>query len=407
MKNLVLLTTYFPFGTKEPFLETEIFFLSKKFDIIYVIATKPDSLIRREVPNNLIVLTYPKQNIFLKSIIVLIKHGFSTVKYIFHDIHHVTQNQNSLLLARILKLAKHIIKAFLIMDFITKSIPLKIDQYLIYSYWFNSAALTAGLLKKKHSNFTAISRLHRWDLYSENNNYNYLPLQQTKAILLDKCFFISDQGKRYFENKYGILPSYFVSKLGVMKQTNVVLEPLDCRFHIVSCSYLHPGKRVNYIIEALALIDELDLHWTHIGGGDLFEELNAYADAKIGLKRNISFKFTNNYSKQEVLEFYKENYIHLFINTSISEGLPVAIMEAMSFAIPVIATDVGGTSEIVNETCGLLIDKNCSHDDIKRGIMNIYSNYATYPYRKNAFYNWLNNFNAEINYSRFSDQILS
>ena len=38
--------------------------------------------------------------------------------------------------------------------------------------------------------------------------------------------------------------------------------------------------------------------------------------------------------------------------------MPFSIVEAISFGIPVIATDVGGTNEIVNQTTGILIDKN-------------------------------------------------
>lgn len=406
MKKLVLLTTSFPFGSKEPFLETEILFLSGKFETIYLIATKPDSFTKREVPKNARVIAFPNNKILFKSLIVFVKHGLSIIKCIACDMPYIIQNADNHFFVRFLELGKHSIKAFLIMDFITKIIPIQPAQYLIYSYWFNSAALTAGLLKKKHSSLTTISRLHGWDLYSENHKSNYLPLQQKKATLLDKCFFISDQGKRYFEGKYGLLPSLSIAKLGVMRQADFTLQPSDGKFHIVSCSYLNRIKRVELIIETLAIIDEIDIRWTHIGGGDLFEELNTLADNKLALKGNISYKFTNNYSKKEVIEFYKENYVHIFINTSISEGIPVAIMEAMSFSIPVIATDVGGTSEIVNETCGVLLDKNCNHNDIKHEILKLYSNYDAYPYRKNALINWANNFNAEINYSRFIDQII-
>jgi len=48
--------------------------------------------------------------------------------------------------------------------------------------------------------------------------------------------------------------------------------------------------------------------------------------------------------------------LDITLSTSISEGLPNAIMEAMSAGIPVVATDVGGVSELVhhNET-GFLV----------------------------------------------------
>lgn len=43
---------------------------------------------------------------------------------------------------------------------------------------------------------------------------------------------------------------------------------------------------------------------------------------------------------------------------SLSEGIPVSIMEAISFGIPIIATNVGGNAEIVNDETGVLIPVN-------------------------------------------------
>ncbi|MFR4320263.1 MAG: glycosyltransferase [Blautia massiliensis (ex Durand et al. 2017)] len=37
------------------------------------------------------------------------------------------------------------------------------------------------------------------------------------------------------------------------------------------------------------------------------------------------------------------------MNVSSSEGIPVSIMEATSFGIPGIATDAGGTKEIIRD----------------------------------------------------------
>jgi glycosyltransferase involved in cell wall biosynthesis len=47
----------------------------------------------------------------------------------------------------------------------------------------------------------------------------------------------------------------------------------------------------------------------------------------------------------------------IFVNPSYSEGLPTSVMEAASVGLPVIATDVGGTREIVEHgTTGLLVE---------------------------------------------------
>ncbi len=48
----------------------------------------------------------------------------------------------------------------------------------------------------------------------------------------------------------------------------------------------------------------------------------------------------------------------LFVNLSSTEALSFAIIEALSHGIPVVATDVGGTSDIINENtaCGTLVE---------------------------------------------------
>lgn len=72
--------------------------------------------------------------------------------------------------------------------------------------------------------------------------------------------------------------------------------------------------------------------------------------SKFNLETNISFVgFSTNISK-----FLEKNDI--FIMTSHYEGLPISIIEAMSYGLPVIGSDVGGNSElIVNNINGYLI----------------------------------------------------
>jgi L-malate glycosyltransferase len=45
----------------------------------------------------------------------------------------------------------------------------------------------------------------------------------------------------------------------------------------------------------------------------------------------------------------------VYVNSSISEGVSLTILEAMAAGLPVIATRVGGTPEVVDDTCGLLV----------------------------------------------------
>lgn len=48
----------------------------------------------------------------------------------------------------------------------------------------------------------------------------------------------------------------------------------------------------------------------------------------------------------------------IFILISKHEGLPITILEAMSAGLPIIASNVGGISEEIDETCGILVENN-------------------------------------------------
>jgi glycosyltransferase involved in cell wall biosynthesis len=77
-------------------------------------------------------------------------------------------------------------------------------------------------------------------------------------------------------------------------------------------------------------------------------------------------------------------------------------MEAMSFSIPVIGTNVGGVAEIIdNGKNGYLLSANPEVKEIIDALTRLYNlDEAAYlDLRRNAYQTWQNKFNAEANYS--------
>lgn len=104
----------------------------------------------------------------------------------------------------------------------------------------------------------------------------------------------------------------------------------------------------------------------------------------------------------------KESY-NVFINVSSSEGVPVSIMEAMSFGKLIVATDVGGTKEIVDDGLnGFLLPCEFEVKQLVNTLTKIYK-MSEEQYKKMCICSrkmWETKANAEKNYSDFVKSIM-
>ena len=120
----------------------------------------------------------------------------------------------------------------------------------------------------------------------------------------------------------------------------------------------------------------------------------------------IISNFKGQISNDMVRDFYKTSNCNLFLQVSTSEGIPVSIMEALSFGIPIMATNVGGVGEILSgEGYSIILDRNLDEkilaENIKKLILLPQENIA--QMRLLARKEWEANWNGEINYSNFAN----
>lgn len=282
------------------------------------------------------------------------------------------------------------------------------DKITFYSYWLDAKALSMIELSQYYDNSIAISRAHRIDLYDYATKNKYQVYRKRLAKYLDRIFFISQDGLDYFKNHYFDYNNLELSRLGTrdVATASRISHKINKQLIIVSCSGLSPVKRIHLIIEALEKVNDIPIIWYHLGDGILKNTLMQQAE-KLG--QNIKVEFLGNKSNEEVLKFYSENDLSVFINVSDSEGLPVSIMEAISFGLPIIATNVGGTNEIVkNEYNGYLLHKDFKETELIQAIYQLmqltdieYQNYCS-----NSRKLWEKDFNSSVNYSQFIDRII-
>lgn len=397
-KNLVLITAGFPFGTGETFLENEIGYITDSFNEVTIIAQDTQSKTQRNVADKCKLLRYDKQISALQKLLGL----FVIFNPLFWQEIRIIQNvyQKKISVGIIKTMLISLYQARKLKKYIQRNIRISEDT-VFYSYWCDDAALALALLKQKYPQLKVISRIHRWDIYFEESKINYLPFRHFISSRLTIAS-ISKDGLNYAKNTWKVnVSSFILSRLGIIARFPKI-ENRNNVFTIVSCSNIIPVKRVDLIANALSTITDSPIQWIHFGDGILMEDLKKQIQS---LPSNIEVKLLGRVSNPQIHKAYHELKPHLFINVSSSEGIPVSIMEAMSFGIPVIATDVGGNSEIVNNENGLLLSANPSPAEITNAITHFMKmdedSYLTYS--KNSFLTWQEKYNAEKNYREFAN----
>jgi len=118
--------------------------------------------------------------------------------------------------------------------------------------------------------------------------------------------------------------------------------PLATRLNIVTVGRLVPWKQIDRLIEALAQIDGAGL--VIVGDGPERSRLEDLARAN---NLNDRVYFAGQKSREETYGLMAA--CDIFVLNSSYEGFPHVVLEAMFAGLPVVATAVGGTPELVRD----------------------------------------------------------
>ena len=408
MKKLLVLAKEFPYGKYEQYMETEERYYTR-FDKVWIAALdlrEKTVRSRRDLQSKaeVIPVWYISRIFYHLNCLTIMTDG-NLYKEIFElkRTHRLTKQ-------RVMNLLYYLSKAHHEARVIDKVLKKESkNDFLIYSYRFEYQPYVALLLKKKWGNkLKIVCRAHGYDLYEERNINNYIPMRRVLLNEVDYVFPCSYYGVKYIKNKYQIGKAQVdVRYLGTVDHGEKVFSSGKKPLSILSCSNILKVKRIDKIIDALSLMKDIPIEWIHFGDGELMDEIREYARDK--LSSNIKVSFAGNISNTELMKRYAAKDFYVFLNVSSSEGLPVSIMEAMSFGIPCIATDVGGTGEIVNNDDGILMSKDATPGEIAEAIRSVYNmkedDYQALRHDARRF--WENHFDANHNYNDFLEELTS
>jgi glycosyltransferase involved in cell wall biosynthesis len=137
-----------------------------------------------------------------------------------------------------------------------------------------------------------------------------------------------------------------------------ILEFCKNGFTIGAIGRLSAEKGFNYLIEAVEILisKNIEVRLAILGEGGQRKYLERKI-AELGIDARVMLPGYVNNAKKYLPHF------NVFVLSSLTEGLPIAVLEAMQAEIPIIATRVGGLSLVLeNGKAGILVDSRSSNE---------------------------------------------
>ena len=195
-------------------------------------------------------------------------------------------------------------------------------------------------------------RIHASEFITTCTNFN-----KNFILNLDKKF-----SKKVFLNYHGLNTDQFKAVPWTFENT----DPL-C---FVSVGRLVGKKGYPIIFKALSQLkkDGLNIQYDIFGDGELEEQLRKLAK-DLNIEGNITFKLTATHP--EIIDFISKKPCVFICGSIITsngdrDGIPNTVAEAMSMEVPVVASEVSGIPEIIDDGVNGLLVKSGDPQDLAK-----------------------------------------
>jgi len=303
-KNIILITNSYPYSIakEDEFVEPELEILKKYFNIKIIPLNRDGFISYKYKELNLEIIENikkPKKICLILYLVIYFKELFKS-KINIKNLKHI----------------KDLLSHFVLSKWFEKELEKKIKNNeiprnsIFYTYWFDYATTALINLKEKY-NIKVITRTHGYDLYEEQRRDGFIPFRNYVIKKIDYVITVSKNGMDYIKKKYHIsnVKCYY---LGI-NDRNIENPINNTNFlNIVSCSYIVPVKRVEYIMNFLnrySLENKTNIAWYHIGGGNNITNIINFRESF----KNSYFKiiFLGELDNKDVYKFYNNNPIDL------------------------------------------------------------------------------------------------
>ncbi len=260
----------------------------------------------------------------------------------------------------------------------------------VYNKKLTSESFDSFQKNKQRLSISIQKNIRNWSI--KNSNLIITPSEHLKT-------FVQNIG---FENDI-----YVINNGVEIKQIEkVTLENKIIKLVVVS--RLVNQKNIDMVIKAVKRIEDKNILLNIVGDGPEVNNLKNLVKEK-SLNKRVSFIGK---IKNSELHNYLED-ADIFIQASNYEGLPHSILEAINYEIPILSTEVGGCSAILNKgERGYIIPMPVSEVEISEEIRTIINNKNEAKSKVKLAKNYLNqehnfNTNAEIYHEKIKEVIKS
>lgn len=413
--TLIYLTESFPCGglTEGVFVSSELDAISKKFNrIILMPLTRVGEDISTCLAKNVEInfsLTQSalQHNRFLKSFYLFHPFVIKELPYILRQTKNIRKIIKGCFNAiNVLTISKEFKRAMAKMN-------LTPENSYIYTFWFENTAHALSYLCGK-SGWRMSTRAHGHDIYDEAVEFRSEHIRNQALQHIEHVYCISQRGVDYLSDKFptqkgrfkklmlGSKRIYEPTKTQTLKGENsdeqIKYEKEEIR--LLTVARISKEKRLNLALDFAASLaihnPDINVEWELIGEGPLLSSLKQKAD-ELTLN-NLKVKFKGAQPNINIQKEISSDNNRWFILVSESEGIPISIGEAMSYGMPILATNVGGISELVTDhENGILIDKNFIPEDIAVKLAPILKDKTLIrKYGDAGMRKWENSFNSDM-----------
>ncbi len=246
----------------------------------------------------------------------------------------------------------------------------KQNKYDLSHAFFSVPCGFVSLLLKWEFKIPYIVSLRGSDVpgYSERFTFLYKFITPIIKLIWSKAHFV-------VANSQGLKD--LALKTSPQKEIRVVYNGIDVQeffpdyskqnpnhFQIVCVSRVTPRKGIRFLVQAFKVLESRYKHVRMLVVGD-GNEKKSLEDLVRSLGLEDKIVFLGVVAHEKVLEYYQK--ANVFVLPSLNEGMSNTMLEALACGLPVVATDTGGTKELITDGVnGLIVKMKDSNDLVEK-----------------------------------------